>query len=239
MRRRGRGKGRRREQKEAFDINLWRPRTLLGKEVKEGRITNISQILSSGKKIMEVEIVDALVPDLQEEILGVGMMQRMHKSGRRIRYRIISVVGNQNGVVGVSTASAREIGPAIRKAMNAAKLDVIEIARGCGSWECGCGRPHTVPYNVSGKRGSVTFTIKPAPRGLGLTAADVPKTILRLAGIKDAWTTSSGETRTTLNFSMSVFETLKQTTRVIIPERTKRQIVVGKESEVSDQASSG
>ncbi len=225
-------------EKEKFDINMWRPKTILGKAVKEGKITSISQIIRNGERIMETEIVDALVPNLEEEILGVGMMQRMHKSGRRIRYRIIGVVGNRDGIIGVATASAREIGPAIRKAMNAAKLNVIEIARGCGSWECGCGRSHSVPYEVSGKSGSVTVTIKPAPRGLGLAAAEIPKIIFGLAGIKDAWTSSSGETRTTLNFSLAVFNTLKQTTRVMLPEVAKRNVLIGKIGDASGQVSS-
>ncbi len=225
-------------EKEKFDVNLWQPRTILGKAVKEGKITSISQIIRNGERIMETEIVDALVPNLEEEILGVGMMQRMHKSGRRIRYRIIGVVGNRDGIIGVATASAREIGPAIRKAMNAAKLNVIEIARGCGSWECGCGRSHSVPYEVSGKSGSVTVTIKPAPRGLGLATAEIPKIIFGLAGIKDAWTSSSGETRTTLNFSLAVFNTLKQTTRVMLPEAAKRNILIGRTGEASGQVGS-
>jgi small subunit ribosomal protein S5 len=161
------------------------------------------------------------------------MVQRMHKSGRRIRFRIVGVVGNRDGLVGVGVTSAREIGPAIRKAMNAARLNIIEIARGCGSWECGCDRPHSVPFEVNGKSGSVSVTIKPAPRGLGLAAAKVPKIILRLAGIKDAWTTSKGETKTTLNFAMAIFNTLKQTTGMMLSERVKRHLVVGKIGEIS------
>jgi small subunit ribosomal protein S5 len=225
--------------REEFDVNLWQPRTGIGREVKEGKITDISQILRSGRKIMETEIVDALVPGLEEEILGITMVQRMHKSGRRIRFRIAGVVGNRDGLVGVGVTSAREIGPAIRKAMNTARLNLIEVARGCGSWECGCDRPHSVPLEVGGKSGSVTVTVKPAPRGLGLAAAEVPKIILRLAGIKDAWTTSKGETRTTLNFAMAVYEALKQTTRVALTERAKRHVVVGRAGEASGQARGG
>jgi len=223
-----------RKTSEEFDINLWQPLTKLGKEVKEGKATNISSILRSGKKIMETEIVDALVPNLQEEILSVGLMQRMHKSGRRIRYRIVSVVGNGNGIIGVGKASAREIGPAIRKSINNAKLNIIEIARGCGSWECGCGRPHSLPCEVSGKSGSVAVTLKPAPRGLGLAGAKVSSIILKLAGVKDAWTTSSGETRTTINFAFAVFDALKKTVEMSVPPNVK--VTVGKTGEELGQA---
>lgn len=222
---------------EEFDINLWQPSTTIGKLVKEGKIKDISQILRSGKKIMEPEIVNALVPDLREEILSIGLMQRMHKSGRRVRYRVVSVVGNGDGLVGVGKASTREIGPAIRKSINNAKLNLIEIARGCGSWECGCNRPHSLPAEVTGKCGSVIVTLKPGPRGLGLVGADVPSTILKMAGVKDGWTTSKGSTRTTTNFAFAVFDALKQTTRLAVPPTIK--VVIGKAEEISGEAGSG
>jgi small subunit ribosomal protein S5 len=213
---------------EKFDITLWQPRTSIGKEVKDGRITNISEILRRGQRPREPEIVDALVPNLQEEILGINMVQRMHKSGRRTKYRVMAVVGNKNGIVGVAHASTREVGPSIRKAVTAAKLNIIEVARGCGSWECGCGRPHSVPFEVTGQSSSVYVTLKPAPRGLGLAAADVPKIILRLAGVEDVWAQSKGQTRTTLNFALATFDALKQATRVALRESQSKGVMIGK-----------
>ncbi len=225
--------------REKFDINLWQPRTSVGRAVKEGQITEISQILRQGRPIKEPEVVDALVPNLEEDILGVSLVQRMHKSGRRVKYRVVTVVGNRGGIVGVGHASAREIGPSIRKAITTAKLNVVEVARGCGSWECACGRPHSVPFEVTGRSGSVRMTIKSAPRGLGLAAAEVSKVILRMAGIEDAWVHSRGQTRTTLNFALATFDALKQTTRVALRESHKNHVFIGKVGEVGDQASSG
>jgi small subunit ribosomal protein S5 len=213
---------------EKFDITLWQPRTSIGKEVKDGKITNISEILRRGQRPHEPEIVDALVPNLQEEILGINMVQRMHKSGRRTKYRVMAVVGNKNGIVGVAHASTREVGPSIRKAVTAAKLSIIEVARGCGSWECGCGRPHSIPFEVTGQSSSVYVTLKPAPRGLGLAAADVPKIILRLAGVEDVWAQSKGQTRTTLNFALATFDALKQATRVALRESQVKGVMIGK-----------
>ncbi|MEM2874941.1 MAG: 30S ribosomal protein S5 [Candidatus Hadarchaeales archaeon] len=213
--------------KDRANLEMWIPRTEIGKEVKEGRITSISEILRSGKKIKEPEIVDALVPGLQEEILNVNLVQRMHKSGRRVKYKVVIAVGNKEGIVGIGQASAREITFSIRKAVENAKLNIIEVGRGCGSWECGCGRPHSVPFTVAGKSGSVQITIKPAPRGLGCAAAEVPKTVLRLAGIKDAWTFTRGETRTTLNFAMATLNALKLTTKFSLPDRARDKIKTG------------
>ncbi|HDI46763.1 MAG TPA: 30S ribosomal protein S5, partial [Candidatus Methanomethylia archaeon] len=92
-----------------------------------------------------------------------------------------------------------------------AKLNVIPVRRGCGSWECSCNRPHSVPFRVQGKEGSVVVELLPAPRGVGLVAGDVAKTVLRLAGIEDVWVRARGETRTTQNFAGAVFNALKQT----------------------------
>ena len=233
MRGRKRGKMRKKPMREEFDINLWQPRTSMGRAVKEGQLTEISQILRQGKPIKESEIVDALVPNLEEDILGVSLVQRMHKSGRRIKYRVVTAVGNRDGIVGVGYASINEIGPSIRKAMTAAKLNVVEVARGCGSWECACGRPHSIPFEVTGRSGSVHMTIKPAPRGLELAAAEIPKIILRMAGVKDAWIHSRGQTRTTINFALATFDALKQTTRIVLREPHKKHVLIGKVGEVS------
>lgn len=77
------------------------------------------------------------------------------------------------------------------------------------------------------------MTIKAAPRGLGLAAAEVPKVILRMAGIKDAWIHSRGQTRTTLNFALATFDALKQTTRVALREPHKEHVLIGKVGEAS------
>lgn len=217
--------------REKQDISLWQPRTNVGRAVKGGEITELSQILRQGRPIKEPEIVDALVPNLEEEILGVGLVQRMHKSGRRVKYRVVTAIGNRDGIIGVGHASTREIGLSIRKAVSAAKLNVVEVARGCGSWECACGRPHSVPFVVTGRRGSVKVAIKPAPRGLGLAAAGVPRVILRMAGVKDAWTRSEGQTSTTLNFALATFDALKQTTRVALRGPHKEHVFIGKVGE--------
>jgi len=217
---------------EKFDVSLWQPRTEMGRMVKEGKITSISEILRKGQRPREPEIVDVLVPNLEEDVLGIASVQRMHKSGRRAKFRIVAVVGNRDGIVGVAHASVREIGPAIRKAVIKAKLNIIEVARGCGSWECGCGRPHSIPFEVSGQSSSVQVNIKPAPRGLGIAAAKIPKIILGLAGVKDVWMQSRGQTETTINFALATFDALKETTKMALRE-SQRGIIAGKAGEVS------
>ena len=145
-----------------FNIEAWEPKTELGRKVKDGEITDIDQILDKGLPIMELEIVDALLPDLEEEVMDVNLVQRMHKSGRKVNFRVIVAVGNRNGYVGLGEGKSQEVGPAIRKAVDEAKYNLIKVRRGCGDWGCGCGRQHTVPYKVEGKRSSVNVLLLPS-----------------------------------------------------------------------------
>ncbi len=106
---------------------------------------------------------------------------------------------------------------AIEKAATDARLNITIVRRGCGSWECGCGQPHSLPFETVGKRGSVKVKVIPGPRGLGVVASEDAKIILRLAGVKDCWTRSYGSTRTVPSFAYAVFDALKKTYEMVTP----------------------
>jgi small subunit ribosomal protein S5 len=147
----------------------------------------------------------------------------MTDSGRRVNFVITVIVGNKDGFAGLGRARGREVGPSIRRAIDNAKLNMIEIKRGCGSWECGCGRAHSLPFLVKGRSGSVDVTLKPAPQGVGLAVGDVAKSVLRLAGITDAWGFTKGHTKTTVNYALSTFEALRKTAELKVRgEQTER-----------------
>ncbi|HIH61973.1 MAG TPA: 30S ribosomal protein S5 [Methanobacteriales archaeon] len=209
-----------------FDIEEWEPKTSLGQKVKEGEITSIDEILEQGLPIMELEIIDALLPDLEEEVIDVNLVQRMHKSGRKVNFRVIVAVGNKDGYVGLGQGKAREVGPAIRKAVDDAKFNIIKVRRGCGDWGCACGQEHTIPFKVTGKSGSVRVTLLPAPGGVGLAIGDVGKTILRLAGIEDVWSRTKGQTQTTINFAKATFNALKQLNKIKSTEKDLKKLGV-------------
>jgi len=192
-------------------VKEWEPKTRLGRTVKQGQIATMSDVLSSGLPLKEVEIVDTLLPELSDEVIDVNMVQRMTDSGRKPSFRILTAVGNGQGFLGLGQAKGKEVGETIKKAVSNAKLQMIEVERGCGSWECGCDRPHSVPFKVCGKSGSVEVTLIPAPRGVSLIIGDAAKPLLKLAGIEDVWSRTDGRTRTTGNYAKAVFEALKQT----------------------------
>ena len=203
----------------------WYPRTELGKLVKSGKITTMHEALISGLPLRESQIVDTLMGDtLEDEVLNVNMVQRMTDSGRRTRFSIIVVVGNSDGYVGLGSVKGKEVGPAIRKAIDNAKLNMIELVRGCGSWECGCMTPHSMPYRVTGKAGSAEVTLRPAPRGVGLAVGDVAKKILKLAGVEDAWGFSRGQTKTTVNNAKAVMDALHKITVMKVQESQRIQL---------------
>lgn len=210
----------------SFNMEDWEPKTKVGRMVKDGTITDIDEIFEKGLPIMELEIVDALLSDLEEEVMDVNLVQRMHKSGRKVNFRVIVAVGNKNGYVGLGQGKAREVGPAIRKAVDDAKYNIIKVRRGCGDWGCVCGREHTVPFKVEGKTGSVSVILMPAPAGVGLAVGDVGKTILKLAGIGDVWSQTSGQTQTTVNYANATFEALKQLTKVKASEKDLKNMGV-------------
>ncbi len=189
----------------------WVPKTKLGKLVLKGEVTTFDEALATGFPVREPEIVDVLLPELEDEVLDVNMVQRMTDSGRRVNFAITCVVGNRDGFVGLGRARGKEVGPAIRRAIDNAKINMLRVKRGCGSWECGCHRPHSLPFKVVGRSGSVEVHLKPAPQGVTLAVGDVAKSVLRLAGITDAWGFTKGHTKTTVNYALATFEALKRT----------------------------
>jgi small subunit ribosomal protein S5 len=184
--------------------------------IQEGKITSIEEVFMAGIQIREPQIVDSLIPDLQEEVININLVQKQTDAGEKSRFKAIVAVGNRDGYIGLGSGKASQVRNAIEKAAVDARLKVVPVRRGCGSWECGCGKLHSIPFQIEGKTGGVRVVFIPGPRGLGLVASEVSKVILGLAGIKDCWTRSYGSTRTIPSFAYAVFDALKQTYRLII-----------------------
>ncbi len=202
----------------AIEVEEWKPRTKLGRMILEGRITSIEEVFMEGLKLREPEIVDVLVPDLQEEVIDINLVQKQTDAGEKSRFKAVVAVGNRDGYIGLGAGKAKQVRTAIEKAAVDARLNITVVRRGCGSWECGCGKPHSLPFKVSAKRGGVEIVLIPGPRGLGLVASEAPRIILRLAGVRDCWTRSYGSTRTVPSFAYAVFEALQKTYRLVTPE---------------------
>ena len=213
------------KKKGSFEKEAWKPATSLGIKVKNSEINDINYILDKRIRILEPEIVDILLPNLTTDLLMVGQSkgkfgggqkrvfkqtQKKTQEGNKPKFATLAVVGNEDGYVGVGYGKSKETVPAREKAIRRAKLNIIKIRRGCGNWRCGCGDAHTVPFQVNGKCGSVEITLIPAPKGTGLIVEKECQKILKLAGIKDVWSRTEGQTRSKLNVLYACFEALQK-----------------------------
>ena len=217
------------KEKIPVEIQEWVPKTMIERAVKEGKIKSIDEILDRGIKITAPQIVDVLLPNLKTELLLIGQakgkfgggqrrifrqVQKKTAEGNKPRFEAAAVVGNEDGYVGIGYGKSKETVPAREKAIKNAKLSLFKISRGCGSWECGCREPHTIPFSIKGKCGSVIISLMPAPKGTGLKIESEGAKILRLAGISDIWSKTFGKTRTKLNFIKALENALRSLTRV-------------------------
>lgn len=220
----------------SFDMDSWKPKTEVGRKVKSGDITNVDKILDGGNKILEVEIVDALLPTLQSDLLLIGQSkgkfgggqrrvfrqtQKKTKEGNKPSFATYSVVGDEHGHIGLGYGKSRETVPAREKATRKAKLSLFKIRRGCGSWQCSCGQPHSVPFKVEGKCGSVKITLMPAPKGTGLCAESEIAKMLKMAGVEDVWSRTEGKTTSRINLIKAADAALKQLMATKIQDKHK------------------
>ena len=211
----------------------WEPVTRLGKKVQDGEITSMEEALASGLPLKEHEVVDQLLPGMEDEVLDINMVQRMTDSGRRVKFRCVCVVGNRDGYLGYAEGRDDQVGGAIQKAIEVAKLNVISVDRGSGSWEDQAGGVNSLTRRAEGKAGSVEVEVIPAPQGLGLAGAETVRNILELAGIQDAWTKSNGNTRTTVNLAKATFNALENASQARTPQRA-REVQREADGEVSN-----
>jgi small subunit ribosomal protein S5 len=208
----------------AESLSSWEPKTKLGVEVKNGRIKNIDEILDSKRKILESQIVDSLI-ELKIDLLLVGQAkgkfgggkrrawrqtQRKKEEGNVATFSTVAVVGDGMGHVGIGDGRAKETLPARDKAIRKAKLNIMKVVRTCSSFDCSCNEPHTIPLKVTGKAGSVRVTLIPAPQGTGLVVGDELKKVLKLAGIKDVYSRTDGQKRTTFNLAKACIDALSK-----------------------------
>lgn len=143
-------------------------------------------------------------------------VQKQTRAGQRTRFKAFVAIGDFNGHVGLGVKCSKEVATAIRGAIIQAKLTIIPVRR--GYWGNKIGKPHTVPCKVTGKCGSVTVRLIPAPRGTSIVAAGVSKKLLQMAGIDDCYTCANGTTATVGNFAMATYLAIARTYSYLTPD---------------------
>merc|ERR1712060_606238 len=173
--------------------------------------------------IREYQIVDHFFPPaangggvLKDEVVKIHPVQKMTSAGQRNRFVAYALVGDMNGHIGLGNKVGKEVATAIRGAVISAKLALVPVRR--GYWGNKIGQPHTVPMKVTGKCGSVSVRLVPAPRGTGVVGSPTTKKMMSFAGINDVFSSSCGHTRTKGNFMKAPFEALRNTYTFLTPD---------------------
>jgi small subunit ribosomal protein S5 len=226
--------------KVGFDAEQWTPKTEVGRKVKSGEIANIDDILLSGRPILETEIVDALL-ETENDLLLIGQAKGKFGGGQRRVFRqtqkktrdgntpsfsTFAVVGDKNGHVGVGFGKSKETVPAREKALKQAKLGLISVRRGTGSWEDQSTEPHSIPFAVEGSCGSYTIKLMPAPKGKGLICDKEVAKILTLAGIQNVWSKSTGQTKNKINVIKATLQALKKLSAVNVSSAHRERLAI-------------
>ncbi|TQS31562.1 hypothetical protein Golomagni_08148, partial [Golovinomyces magnicellulatus] len=234
---RGRGRGRGRRGGKS-DEKEWQPVTKLGRLVKAGKINSMEEIYLHSLPIKEYQIVDNFLPSLKDEVMKIKPVQKQTRAGQRTRFKAIVIIGDSQGHVGLGIKTSKEVATAIRAAIIIAKLSVIPVRR--GYWGTNLGQPHSLPCKESGKCGSVTVRLIPAPRGTGLVASPAVKRFLQLAGVEDAYTSSAGSTKTLENTLKATFVAVSNTYGFLTPNLwTETKLIRSPLEEFSDSLREG
>ena len=148
---------------------------------------------------MRRKLIDARQLDLQERVVEVRRVTKVVKGGRRLRFAALVVVGDKNGHVGFGTGKAQEVPEAIRKAIEDAKKNLVEVPM-VGT---------TLPHEVIGVFGGGRILMKPAVEGSGVAAGGPVRAVLELAGVADVTSKSLGS-NTPINVVRATVEGLTQ-----------------------------
>ena len=147
--------------------------------------------------------------ELLERIVSINRVSKVVKGGKRFRFSVLVVVGDGVGQVGLGMGKAKEISEAMRKAIEHAKKNMIDLKK----------VGHTVPHPIIGKFGAAEVLLRSAAAGTGVIAGGSVRAIMELGGVKDILTKSIGRTSNPINVAYATMEAVKN---LRTPEEVRR-----------------
>ena len=147
--------------------------------------------------------IDPTQLDLEDRVVSINRVTKVVKGGRRLRFAALVVVGDKNGHVGFGTGKAQEVPEAIRKAIEDAKKNLIQVPM----------VDSTIPHEVIGRYSGGNILMKPAKAGSGVSAGGPVRAVLELAGVADVTSKSLGSS-TPINMIRATVDGLLQLKRV-------------------------
>lgn len=165
---------------------------------------------------MKKDLIPTEEKEFEERVVTINRVTKVVKGGRRMRFAALVIVGDHKGNVGYGTGKANEVPEAIKKAVEDAKKNVINVKM----------VNTTIPHQITGIAGAGQVFLKPAPAGTGIIAGGPVRNVVELAGIQDIFSKSQGSS-TPINIIRATFDALKNL-------RTVEQIAELRGKEVSE-----
>lgn len=157
------------------------------------------------KKRMEEAVEDDGM-ELKDQVISIRRTMKVVKGGKNLSFSALVAVGNENGLIGIGLGKAREVPPAIQKAVQDAKKNLMTVPL----------RGTTIPHFIKGRHGGGEVVLRPASRGTGVIAGGAVRVIMELAGVKDILTKSIGSNNplSVANATLNALNSLKDPQQV-------------------------
>lgn len=137
--------------------------------------------------------------EMMERVVSINRVSKVVKGGKRFKFSVLVVVGDGINKVGIGIGKAREISEAVRKGIEKAKKNQVELKR-VGS---------SIPHDIVGHFGAAEVLLKPAAPGTGVIAGGAVRAIMELGGVSDVLTKVIGRTSNPINVAYATMKALK------------------------------